>query len=351
MIRSTPGPVRSLVVTGALALQALPAPAHAATPTYAVEARWQLGGSGGWDYLSVDAATHRLFVSRGDHMEVVDTRSGALLGRIEGTAGVHDAALAPLLGRGYTSNGRANSVTEFDYTTLAPKREVPVPGQNPDTILFEPLHGHLYTFNNRSHDATVFDVATLGVLAQLKMPDAPEFAVDDGAGRIYVNIDSDPGQLVVIDAARMAITATWSLPGCEGPSGLALDRAGHRLFSVCGNKVMVVTDALGGRQLARLPIGARADGAAWDAGRQLAFSSNGEGTLTVVDASQPGRYAVAATLATQPGARTIALEPDSGRIFVVTADFGPVPPATAENPRPRAPPLPGTFTVLVVAPR
>ena len=318
---------------------------------YAIIERWKLGGSGGWDYLTVDPPRHRLFVTRGDHVEVFDLPSGKVVGRIPDTAGVHGVELAPALKRGYTSNGRANTVTEFDYDTLAVLREVPVQGENPDALLYEARTGRLFVFNGRSRNASVFDARTLALVAQLPLPDKPEFAAADGRGRVYVNIQSEAGQLVKIDAATLAVLATWQLDGCARPSGLAVDRAHARLFSVCDSRLMVVTDATSGRQVARMAIGARPDAAAFDAAHGLAFSSNGEGTLTIVRAGPHDGYAVTATLATQLGARTMALDPTTGRVYLVTADFGPPPAATPEQPQPRPQPLPDTFTVLIAAPR
>ncbi len=335
----------------ALAVLIVAGAARAADAPYSIVDRWKTGGTGGWDYLSVDASGHRLFVSRGDRVEVLDTQTGAALGRIPNTAGVHGVALAPDLKRGYTSNGRANSVTEFDYDTLATLREVPVPGVNPDAIVYEPASHRVLTFNGRSKNATVLDAASLAVVATLPVPDKPEFAAVDGKGKVFVNIESDPGRLVVIDAAKAAVVANWPLPGCDSPTGLALDVARQRLYSVCDGNIMVVTDAADGHQVARVAIGKGPDAAAVDPGRGLVFSSNGEGTLTIIRADPSDQYTVVATLATQRGARTMALDPASGRVFLVTADFGPPPAPTADQPNPRPVPLPDTFTVLVAAPR
>ena len=344
-------------LAGVLLALAVLAPAVAGGPAagqaahYAIVARWPLGGTGGWDYLTIDAPRNRLFVTRGDHVEVLDAGSGKVLGRIANTAGVHGVALAPGLGRGYTSNGRANTVTEFDYDTLAVLREVPVPGVNPDALLYEPVSGRLFVFNGRSRDAVVFDAHTLAVIAKLPLPDKPEFAATDGHGRVYVNIGSEPGQLVAIDAAQPAVLATWTLAGCASPSGLAIDRARARLFSVCDGGVMAVTDASNGRAVARVAIGEGPDAAEFDAVRGFVFSSNGAGTLTIVRAGPKDSYRVAATLKTQRGARTMALDATTGRVYLASADFGPPPAATPEQPKPRPQILPDTFTILVAAPR
>lgn len=344
-------PMRShivrLVGLGLLAGWAAPAPADSMMQ---VLQRWKLGGDGGWDYLTVDAA-HRLFISRGTRVDVVNTDSGTVLGSIADTQGVHGIALAADLRRGFTSNGRADSVTVFDLDTLKTLQEVKVPAHNPDAILYEPLGRHIFTFNGKSKDVTVIDAQTLAIVATLPVLDKPEFAVDDGAGRIYVNIESEPGQMVVIDSRKLAVETTWPLDDCNSPTGLAIDRMHHRLFSVCDGKIMAVTNARNGHAVARVPIGEGPDAAAYDAKRGLVFSSNGEGTLTVVRQNSADRYSVVATVPTQRGARTMALAPGSGTIYLVTADFGPAPAATVDQPHPRPQPIPGSFTILVVGSR
>ena len=347
--RALPIAIASLLLAGLAGSGVLAKPA--ADPGYSIVSRWTIGGPGGWDYLTIDSPRHRLFISRGDHVDVLDVETGKVIGRIADTQGVHGIALAPDRKRGYTSNGRANSITEFEYGSLAVLRTVPVPGQNPDAILYERLGNHLFTFNGSSRDATVFDATTLAVVAQITMPGKPEFAREDGRGHVYVNIETVPGQLVRIDSKWLAIDATWPLPGCARPTGLALDRTHARLFSVCDAQVMAVTDANTGTQVAQVTIGAGPDAAAFDAGHGLVFSSNGEGTLTVVQQDSPDRYHVAATLATQRGARTMAFDDVSRRVYLVTAEFGAAPAAAPEQPNPRPTQVPDTFTVLVAQPR
>jgi YVTN family beta-propeller protein len=318
---------------------------------YAIVERWRVGGSGGWDYLALDASGSRLFVTRANRVDVIGTVSGSVAGSVADTAGVHGVALAPELRRGFTSNGGAASVTEFDLDTLRTLRVAKVTGTNPDAIVFEPVGNHVLTFNGGSSNATVLDATTLNVVATIALPDKPEFAVVDGAGHVFVNIESAQGQMVVIDARTLAVTATWPLPGCARPSGLALDRTHQRLFSVCDAKIMAVTDASSGRHVTDIPIGEHPDAAAFDPGLGLVFSSNGDGTLTVIQQLDADHYRIAATLPTQKSARTLALDPRSHRVYLVAAQFGPAPPATAELPRPRPPVLPDSFTVLVAAPR
>ncbi len=325
-----------------------PAGAASADPKIQVVQRWQIGGAGGWDYLTVDPGQDRLFISRATRVDVISTESGKLIGSIPDTLGVHGIALANSLKRGYTSNGRANSVTVFDLDTLKVIQEVKVSAGNPDAILYEPAGKHVFTFNGASKDVTVLDAASLGVLATFAVPGKPEFAADDGNGQIFVNIETDPGQLTVIDSRKLAVKATWPLPGCDSPSGLAIDNIHHRLFSVCDGKVMAVTDSLSGKQVALVPIGEHPDAAAYDAKRGLVYSSNGEGNLTVVRQDSADHYSVLATVATQLGARTMALDGASGKVYLVTAEFGPAPPATEAQPRPRPSIKADSFVVLTV---
>jgi YVTN family beta-propeller protein len=337
-------------VVAAASMSASSGTAPATAPAYAVSHRWKLGGAGGWDYLTLDAAGKRLFISRGEHVDVVDTATGTVSGTISDTKGVHGVALAEDLKRGYTSNGSGDSVTVFDLDTLKVIRQVAVSGHNPDAILYEPMFKRVFTFNGRSKDVTVLDASSLTILATIPVPDKPEFAVDDGTGQIFVNIESEAGQMIVIDSRKLAVKATWPIPGCASPTGLAIDKARHRLFSVCDAGVMAITDGLSGKQLATVKIGEGPDAAAFDAQRHLAFSSNGEGTLTVVQPDAAGLYTVTQTVKTQRGARTMALDERTGRVYLVTSDFGPAPAPTAEQPRPRPVPIAESFTVLLVDP-
>jgi YVTN family beta-propeller protein len=296
----------------------------------------------------MDSAKKRLFISRATRVDVVSIESGKLIGSIADTQGVHGIALAPGLKRGFTSNGRANSVTAFDLETLKVIQEAKISGQNPDAILYEPSGKHVFTFNGASKDVTVLDASSLAVVATIPVPDKPEFAAQDGRGQIFVNIESEPGQMVVIDTQKLTVKSTWPLPGCNSPSGLAIDRAHRRLFSVCDGKVMAVTDAVSGKQVALVPIGEHPDAAGYDEKRGIVFSSNGEGTLSVVRQDSADRYSVVQTVPTQRGARTMALDEATGKVYLVTADFGPAPAATAEQPRPRPVLIPDSFVLLVV---
>ena len=341
-------------ISGALVLAVIATAAAAAEPPaahYAIAARWQLGGEGGWDYLAIDPTARRLFVTRADHVDVIDLATGHPVGVIANTAGVHGVAFAPDLRRGYTSNGRANTVTAFALDTLEAIASAPVSGINPDAILYEPRYGHVFTFNGRSSNASVLDAASLKPVATVALPGKPEFSVTDGAGNVFVNIEQEQGQIVAIDGKTLRVRSTWKLPGCADPSGLAFDVAHHRLFSVCDHGVMVVTDSVSGRQVAQVPIGNGPDAAAFDPKSGLVFSSNGEdGTLTVVPQDDADHYRPVATLATKATARTMALDPATGRVYLSAADLvaatdPPPPPA-----RPRRQVAPGSFVILVAQP-
>ncbi|MGC9971987.1 MAG: YncE family protein [Bryobacteraceae bacterium] len=320
--------------------------AYAADPGYHVIDKIHLGGEGGWDYLTVDSAARRLYVSHGTHVMVVDIDAGKLAGDIPDTPGVHGIALAPKLNRGFISSGRANTATIFDLKTLQALGKV-ITGTNPDAILYDPFSKRVLTFNGRSHDATVFDAATGEVAGTIALGGKPEFATTDGQGKVYVNIE-DTGEVAEIDSQKLTVVKRTSIKPCEEPSGMGLDAAHHRVFSVCGNKIMTVLDAEAGKVIATVPIGGGTDGAGFDAGTGLAFSSNGEGTLTVVRESSPGKFEVAETVTTQRGARTMALDPKTHNIYLPTAEFGPAPAPTPDVPRPRPTPIKDSFTVLVV---
>ena len=231
-----------VAATGASVAEESPLP----NADYGVSAIWPLGGPGGWDYLALEPSGARLFVSRGDHVDVIETASGRRTGIVANTAGVHGIAFAPELKRGYTSNGHANTVTAFELDTLQLIQESPVAGKKPDAILYEPRMQHVFTANGDSHDIDVLDPMTLQVIGSIALPGPPEFMATDAAGTVFVNIETDPGKLVAIDARTLKIKATWPLPGCANPTGLAIDPAGHRLFSVCEDQVMTVTDSTSG---------------------------------------------------------------------------------------------------------
>ena len=348
-MRSFPRFILSFLVSSCLAATASAAPAAPAQPKLAVLKTWAIGGDGGWDYLTFDATTKRLFVSRQSRVDVISIDSGTVVGTVGNTQGVHGIAIANDMRRGFTSNGAANSVTAFNLDNLQTIKEAEIPASNPDAILYDRQSANVYTFNGASTDVTVLDAQSLAVQGRVSLSGKPEFAVNDGAGQIFVNIESVPGRMAVIDTQSMGLKASWPLPGCDSPTGLAIDRVHHRLFSVCDAKVMVVTDAQSGKQVATIPIGLRPDAAVFDARRAMVYSSNGEGTLSVIHQDTPDRYTVIQTLSTQRGARTMALDPDTGNVYLVTADFGPAPaPTDGSQPNTRPVPVAGTFKVLVV---
>jgi YVTN family beta-propeller protein len=331
---------------GLLAVTWAPGPAAAAAaPTYKVAKRFEIGGDGGWDYVTFDPEGHRLFISRATRVMVVDAESGKAVGEIPDTPGVHGIALAPDLGRGFVSNGRDNSVSVFDLKTLAVSTKVKT-GENPDAILYEPSTHRVFAFNGRSGDATAIDGASGTVAGTVPLGGKPEFAVSDG-GRIFVNLE-DKAEIVALDAKELRVESRWPLKPCEEPTGLAIDREHGRLFAGCGNHMMAIVDAKTGKVLATPPIGGGVDATAFDAATGLAFSSNGEGNVTVVGETTPGRFEVLQTVPTEPGARTMALDPKNHSLYLVTARFGERPSPTPENPRGRPPVLPGSFVVLVV---
>lgn len=312
--------------------------------TLAVTAHWPVAGEGRWDLLDVDPQAHRLYLSRSDRVQVLDTASGALVGEVPGTDGVHGIATVPSLGRGYATDGRTDRVTEFDLRTLAVLRQIAVSGHSPDAILYDPHSRHLFVFNARSNNASVVDPAAGRELSSIAFAGNPELAATDGAGHVYVNLESR-GEVVDIDSTASRIVAVHAMEDCEEPTGLGLDARHARLFSACANGVMAVTDARDGHAVARVPIGDGPDGLAFDAVRGLVLVPNGRsGTLTVIHEDTPDRYVVRQTVATATGARTVALDPTTHRAYLPTAQFGPKP--AGEDARP--PMVPGSFEVQVV---
>ena len=319
--------------------------ALAAGSGYHVVTTYKIGGDGGWDYLTADSDARRLYISRATHVMVLDADSGKSVGDIPDTPGVHGIALAPELGRGFTSNGREGTVSIFDIKTLVVSNKVKV-GENPDAILYDPATKRVFTFNGRSQDSSAIDAASGKVLATIKLDGKPEFAASDAKGEVFVNIE-DKSELVAIDADKMEVKAKWPLAPCEEPSGLSIDRKNRRLFVGCGNKMMAVVDADSGKVLATPPIGDGVDATTFDPETGLAFASCGEGVLTVVKEDSPGKFS-AENVPTQQGARTLALDSKTHNVFVVTAKFGPPPAATTDNPHPRRSIMPDSFVVLVV---
>jgi DNA-binding beta-propeller fold protein YncE len=313
---------------------------------YHVAKTFEIGGDGGWDYVNIDATSNRLYIARATRVMVVDVESGKLVGELPGTNGIHGVALVNKLGRGVTSNGKDNSATIFDLKTLTPIATVKT-GEKPDAILFDKSSGYVLTFNGGSNSATVIDVEKAEAVATIALPGRPETGVSDGEGKVFLNLE-DIAHIVEIDMKADKVVSDWKLEGCEGPTGLAMDKKNRLLFSGCHNQVMPILDADSGKQLATLPIGQGVDAVAFDPETQLAFSSNGEGTLTVVHEDSPVKFSVVENVQTQPGAKTMSLDPKSHNIYLVSAKYEPAPPATADTPRPRRKMIPDSFFVLVM---
>jgi YVTN family beta-propeller protein len=296
--------------------------------------------------MTVDAHAHVLYVARLNRVMLVDMHSGKLVTEITGMTHAHGVAFDDRGDVGYISDGGAGRILVFDRATYKVTASVPA-GKNPDSILFEPMQRRIFVFNGVSHDATVIDAATNSVVATIPLPGKPEFSVTDGAGNIFVNVE-DSSAVLRLDAATLKTTGSWPLAPGEGPSGLAIDIAHHRLFSVCDNNRMVILDSQTGKLVAAPRIGEGADAVVFDAAHELAFSSNGEsGTITVVRAQGPSSYLATQTLTTKLGARTMAVDSSTGAIYTVSADLGPKPPASPSNPKRRPAVLPDSFVVLV----
>ncbi len=329
---------------GVTALLASAVPLQGAAPAYHLITTIHVGGPGGWDYLAEDPVARRLYVSHSTHVVVIDMDRHEVVGDIPDTPGVHGFAVAPELGRGFTSNGAANTSTIVDLKTLKAIGTVKT-GANPDGILYEPGRQQVYTFNGRGHSATVYDAKTGEVVATIALPGKPEFAVaDPKAGRVYNNIE-DKSEVVAIDTLTHKIVATWPIAPGEEASGMAADLANHRLFIGCDNRMMVMMDSTNGHVVATVPIGEGVDANRFDPGTHLAFSSNGEGTVTIAEESTPDTLKVVQTLKTQRSARTMALDTKTHEIYLSSADFEPL---KAGQRRPTM--VPGTFRVLVYGP-
>ena len=318
---------------------------YAADPGYHVIKKLQLGGEGGWDYLTVDSSARRLYISRSTHVMVVDIDTDKVVGDIADTSGVHGIAIAPELNRGFTSNGKANTATIFDLKTLKFLGQVKT-GENPDAILYDPASKRVFTFNGRSKDATVFEASSGKVVGTLALGGKPEYAATDCKGKVFVNIE-DTNEVAEIDSLNLKLTKRYSLKPCEEPTGMGLDAGHHRIYSGCHNKVMTVLNTENGK-VSTVPIGAGVDGNGFDPTLGLAFSSNGDGTLTVVRESSPGKFEVAETVPTQPGSRTMAIDPKTHNIYLPAAQFAPPTAPTVKGPRPRPTMIKDSFTVLVV---
>ncbi|HTA41755.1 MAG TPA: YncE family protein [Bryobacteraceae bacterium] len=330
-----------------LLLLAFAAAAIAAPPSYKVTGKIKIGGAGRWDYVYVDSGNHRLYVSHGTQTDVVDTSADKVVGMIPDTNGVHGIAIADDLGRGFTSDGMDNDVTIFDIKTLKVLGKVKT-GTNPDAIVYEPVSKRVFTFNGRSSDSTAFDAKTGDIVAaSIPVGGKPEFAQVDGKGHIYFNLE-DKNEIGEMDAKNATVTKHYSIAPCDGPSGLAINPKNSYLYSVCGNKMMIVSDPAAGKVIATPAIGQGPDGVAFDDG--YAFSANGrDGNITMVGESSPGKFEPVATIPTQQGARTIGADQKAHKLYLPAAEFGPPPAPPAGGGRAgRAQAIPDSFMIVVV---
>lgn len=324
-------------------------PSHPApsSPRYHVTASYVLGGEGGWDYVAFDSAGHRLFITRSDRVMVVDPSNGKLLGEIPGLQRGHGVAFNYATNHGFITSGSDSTVIMFDLKTLKPLGRTTA-ADDADGIFYDPASKRIVSMDGDANEATVIDPATGKRIGNIALGGKPEFGVSGGDGKLYANLE-DKAMIVEFDPQSMRVTRRWSLAPCESPSGLAIDRVHHRLFSGCRNGLMAVSDIAAGKVVTTVPIGSGVDANAFDAATGDAFASNGDGTLTVVHESSPTTFQVAETDTTMVGARTMALDPVTHTVYTVSSRFGPLPDTAGSGGRRRRPPMvPGTFTLLVL---
>ena len=315
--------------------------------TYYVSKKINIPGDEGWDYLAVDDENQHLFVSHGSVVNVIDLKSDKAIATIPDTKGVHGIAVANDLNKAFISNGKDNSISIVNLKTFELIEKVKIDGIKPDAILYDEFSRKVFVYNAKSNDATVLDATTNKVIKTIPLGGKPEFSVTNEKGLIYVNIE-DKNEIKTINATTLEVVNTWSIAPGDEPSGLAIDLKTNRLFSVCGNKLIIILNALNGKIVTTLPIGDGCDGVTFDAKMNLVFSSNGEGTITVVKEDNASTFTVLKTIKTQKGARTIALNPTTSQLYLPTPEFGIKPEPTAENSKPRVSIIPNSFAVLVV---
>ncbi len=320
-----------------------------AQSNYKIVNKISISGDEGWDLLTMDESSGRLFLTHGNIVQVVDVKSGKLLGTISDLKGVHGIALANDLNKGYITNGRDSSVTIFNLFTLEILSKVQVAGKNPDAILYDEFTHNVFVYNGRTSNATIIDAKTDKVSATIALEGKPELSVTDGKGKVYLNIE-DKSKLAVINAKTLKVERYYDIAPGKEASGLAIDVQSGRLFIVCDNQQMVIMDANNGKIITSLPIGERVDGTAFDPGNKRAYSSNGDGTLTVVQEENAYSFKVLENVATQKGARTIAIDTKTHHIYLPSAEYLPAAEPTKENPKPRPSIKPGSFVVLDVMP-
>jgi len=317
--------------------------------TYTITHTYNLGGDGGWDYVIPDAPNHRLFIARQTRVMVVDMNDGRLIGEISGIKGAHGTAIVSDIGRGVATSGNDSSILMFDAKSLKPLLKIHA-AEDADAIIYDPASKHIFSFNGDAGTSTVVDPRRGTVITNIPLGGKPEYGQSARDGKIYVNLE-DSSQIAEIDTKTNTVTRHWSLAPCESPASLAIDTRNQRLFSGCHNGLLAVSDYKNGKVVATVPIGQGVDGGGWDPVRREAYTSNGgDGTLTVIHQDSPNKYHVVENLPTAPRARNMGIDPATHRIYLPTAQFGPVPESTATNPRRRPPMQPGTFSVIVVEP-
>jgi DNA-binding beta-propeller fold protein YncE len=325
------------------------AAAQASAPQYRLVKSLVIGGSGSWDYLSFDRNGRRLYISHDTHVVVFDPDQGKVVGEIGDVTGVHGIAVVEGVGRGFISSGKDNTIVIFDLKTLQVISKVQSTGKNPDCIIFDPASGRVFTFNGLSGTATAIEASTGKIAGTIELGGAkPEYAASDGRGNVWVNLE-DKDETIELDPVHLRTKARFPLGSCHQPASLALDSENRRLFVGCRNQLLAVLNADTGATVATLPIGAGVDANIFDGPEGLVFTANRDGTISVIRETSPNSFAVVDTIKTQAGAGSLALDTKTGNLYTVTADLGPVPPVTAENPRPRAPVIDGTFRILTIS--
>jgi DNA-binding beta-propeller fold protein YncE len=334
------------VVCLSLCLHATPAPAQSNPSGYHLVDSLVLSGEGGWDLYGLDTTAERLYISRGTRVQVVDCKKDSLVGEIPNTNGVHGIAVAPNAGKGFTSNGKDSSVTVFDLKTLKQLAVIKLQASKPDAILFEPISKRVFVFSGGSNNAVAIDVAKNAVVGSVSLEGKPEFPVADGKGKVFVNLE-DKSSVVEFDATTLKVLHAWPLAPGKEPSGIAMDCQHRRIFSACSNNLMIILDANSGKVVGQVPVGSGVDGAGFDPSTLFAFSSNGEGTLTVVHEDSPLKFSVVENVPTRKAARTMIVDEKTHRIYMLSAKFGPPPAPTADHPHPRGAIEPGSVTLYV----
>ncbi len=305
-----------------------------------------LPGDGGWDFLTVDSENRRIYITHNNSVQVLDADSMKLVGTVENVPRPHGVVVLPRSGHGYITSGDPGSVVVFDLKTFKHVSEIPA-SKDADVILYDKVSGKVLTFNGDSKNSTVIDPATDKAVQTVDLEGAPEVAVPDGKGHLFDNLE-DKSMILKIDSKTMKVTQRWPLAPGDSPSGLSMDVKNNRLFSGCRNKLLVVMNAENGKVVQALPIGEHVDGTCFDPESATVFSSNGDGTLTVIHEDSPDKYTVVENVKTEPGARTVAFDAKTGHLFLPTAQMGPEPKPAKDEPRPRRKPVPGSFHILVV---